>query len=59
MLIETTGGIDQTRMSPVVMRRRMKPPSCASSNAISVPKTIVSPTVTPVNTHVRRSTVQN
>ena len=59
MLTATTGGIDQTSTSPVVISRRMNVPSRASRSAISVPKNIVRPTVTAVNAIVRPSTVQN
>ena len=59
MFTETTGGIDQTSTSPVVISSRMNVPRRASRSAISVPKTIVSPTVTAVNAIVRASTVQN
>jgi hypothetical protein len=59
MFTLTTGGIDQTSTSPVVISRRMNAPSRASRSAISVPKTIVRPTVTAVNATVRPSTVQN
>ena len=37
----------------------MNPPSVVSRRAMSVPSTIVSPTVTAVKTIVRRSTLQN
>ena len=59
MVTATTGGIDHASTSPVVISRRMNAPSRASRSAISVPKSIVRPTVTAVNTIVRRSTVQN
>ena len=59
MFTDTTGGIDQTSTSPVVISRRMNLPSRASRSAISVPSTIVRPTVTAVNATVRPSTVQN
>ena len=59
MFTATTGGIDQTSTSPVVISRRMNVPRRASRSAISVPKSIVSPTVTAVNAIVLPSTVQN
>jgi hypothetical protein len=58
MFTLTTGGIAQASTRPVVIRRRMAAPSCASSKAMSVPRTIVSPTVTAVKATVRNSTVQ-
>ena len=59
MFTATTGGIAQTRTRPVVISSRMKLPSCARSSAISVPSTIVEPTVKAVKPTVRTSTVQN
>ena len=59
MFTATTGGIDHTSTSPVVISRRMNVPRRWSRSAISVPKSMVSPTVTAVNAIVRPSTVQN
>src|SRR5215211_6569488 len=55
----TTTGVAQTSTSPVVSSSRIAGPSRVSSNAISVPRIIVSPTFTAVKTNVRRTTVQN
>ena len=59
MFTATTTGVAQTSTSPIVRSKRMKCPSRPKSSAISVPKNIVSPTFTNVNTNVRRTTVQN
>ena len=54
----TTTGIDQTSTRPAVSSTRTNDPTRTRSSAISVPSTIVSPTLATVKTIVRRSVSQ-
>ena len=54
----TTTGIDQTSTSPDVSRIRTGELTRTSRSAISVPSTIVRPTLATVKTTVRRSVSQ-
>ena len=59
MVVAASTGMAQARTSPLITASRIQRPSLGSISATSVEITMMSTTLTAVQTRVRRTTVQN